>query len=557
MFRAYVIVRFLILCTVFCTFPCQAHFESSEHLQCLFVLSENRARLYWGEFNAGDIELYTNAFSNASAIKAFGDEIPLFECPDADIERTYYFRWWTYRKHLRQTKDGKGWVVTEFLPEVGWAGLENTISCPLGHHIREGRWIRDSRYLDSYIDFMLTKGTLNGPRAYASWPAWASLERAKVTGDYAFVTGRLSAYVENYEAWEKGWTMEGLSLKLVENKQGAKGVEIKAGYRTDRGLFDFAGDREGSEFALSADGARPLVNSAMWSEATSIAKIARRAGDAEMAERFVRKAADLEKAIKTKLWNVDRQFFTALSVDGEQDDVCELHGYSPFYFGMELKGFEAAWKLLMGDEGFFAPFGLTFPTRNTPGFDVSRDLSRHECLWNGPSWPYATSVALTALYETLQGGVEVPVTGADFVKLVKQYAAQQVLKRPDGRVVPWIDENLDPFTGEWIARRHMIEWDRQGIRKMKYRERGKDYNHSTFCDLVIAGLCGFVPQADGSLVVKPLAPEEWDWWCIDGIRYQGHDVTILFDRDGTRYGRGKGLLVMKDGNPAKIGSRIK
>ena len=109
--------------------------------------------------------------------------------------------------------------------------------------------------------------------------------------------------------------------------------------------------------------------------------------------------------------------------------------------------------------------------------------------------------------------------GEDFAALVKQYAAQQVRTLPDGRKVPWIDENLDPFTGEWLARKIMIDWDAKGIRKLAYRERGKDYNHSTFCDLVIAGLCGIVPQADGSIVVKPLAPAAWDWWCVDGVRY--------------------------------------
>ena len=64
---------------------------------------------------------------------------------------------------------------------------------------------------------------------------------------------------------------------------------------------------------------------------------------------------------------------------------------------------------------------------------------------------------------------------------------------------------------------------------------------------MIAGLCGVVPQADGAIVVKPLAPAAWDWWCVDGVRYHGHDLTVLFDRDGTRYGRGKGLVVLVDG----------
>jgi len=517
------------------------------------VLGEELVRRRFDRFNLDDDELYANAFKNKQAQCSIGHEIPLFECPDEDIERTYYFRWWTYRKHLRRIKDGEGWVVTEFLPDVSWAGAENTIACPFGHHVREGRWIRNPVYLDSYIGFMVEKGTVNGPRAYLSWPAWSALERAKVTGDFAFLERNLPNFVRNYEAWEKGWTAMGLSLRDVKDASDYKGPKVKTGFRPERGLFDFVGTREGSEFALSSDGARPMVNAAMWAEATAIAEIARRAGKADLQARFARLAADLEKNIKDRLWNRDKRFFTVLSVDGKIDDVCELHGYAPFYFGMDMKGYESAWMPLTDEQGFKAPKGLSFPARNTPGFDLSVDLKRHECLWNGPSWPYATSIALTALYESLQRGDTLPVGAADFAALVRQYAAQQVQMRSDGHVVPWIDENLDPMTGEWIARRHMIEWDRQGIRKMKYRERGKDYNHSTFCDLVIAGLCGFVPKADGTFDVKPLAPAAWDWWCVDGIRFRDKDVTVLFDRDGTRYRKGKGLVVLVDGKPVPCG----
>ena len=515
------------------------------------TIALSRVEEWFCRFYADDEELYRNEFPNEKAFEAFGRQIPRFECPDVDIERTYYFRWWTYRKHIRRVKDGAGWVVTEFLPDVSWAGAENTISCPFGHHVREGRWIRNSEYLDGYIDFMLKKGTINGPRAYLNWPAWSALERAKVTGELRFVRDRLDGFVRNFDVWCKGWMVKSLSLAQVENRQGAKGVPLKTGFREDRGLFDFAGDREGSEFALSQDGARPFANAAMWAEAAAISEIARGAGRNAVAERFSKATSRLEKRIKARLWNPRKEFFTTLSVAGEQDDVCELNGYAPFYFGMKLNGFENAWKRIVDERGFFAPVGLTFPTRDTPGFDVSIDLIRHECLWNGPSWPYATSIALTALYESLQCGLDMPIDASDFAKLVKQYAAQHRRVREDGRIVPWIDENLDPFTGEWIARRHMIEWDAKGIRKLSYRERGKDYNHSTFCDLVIAGLCGFIPQASGDIVVKPLAPKEWAWWCVDGIRYHGHDVTVLFDRDGRRYGKGQGLVVLKDGEPAK------
>ena len=79
------------------------------------------------------------------------DNVPFFECPDKSFEQIYYFRWWTFRKHLKQTPDG--FVFTEFLDKVGHSGKHNTISCALGHHIYEGSWLRDQRYIDEYARF--------------------------------------------------------------------------------------------------------------------------------------------------------------------------------------------------------------------------------------------------------------------------------------------------------------------------------------------------------------------------------------------------------------------
>ena len=63
--------------------------------------------------------------------------IPLVELSDPTIEQIYYFRWHTYCKHLK--KSPFGWVVTEFLPDVPWAGKHNTISCAAGHHFNVPR----------------------------------------------------------------------------------------------------------------------------------------------------------------------------------------------------------------------------------------------------------------------------------------------------------------------------------------------------------------------------------------------------------------------------------
>lgn len=482
----------------------------------------------WFErFRADDEEIYTNSICNAEATQWALESIPRFECPDRDIERTYYFRWWTYRKHLKKTKDG--WVVTEFLPRVRWAGPENTISCPLNHHIMEGRWLRNGKYLDDYIAFMMHKGFVNGPRCYASAPAAAALERAKVTGDFDFVKSLENDFVHNCEVWEKGWNTK---------------YSFFIGFRPERGLYDTFDSQEGTEMSLSRHGARPMVNSMRWADLKAVAQIARMAGDGNTANRFEAKAAVLEKTIKAKLWNREKKFFTTLAVDGNRPgEVCELHGYAPFYYDMPLGGYGEAWaKLMDAKTGFSAaPKGLTFPARDAPQF---REIPlRSGCRWDGPCWPYATSIALTALYKTLQNGANEHVSSADFVKLLSQYAVQHRLVREDGKTVSWIDENLDAWTGEWLVRGILQEKSRSSGRPSDTPERGKDYNHSTFCDLVIAGLCGIRPSDDGRLAVKPLAPAAWDWWCIDGVLFHGRNVTVAFDRYGTHYGIGKGLVM--------------
>ena len=56
---------------------------------------------------------------------------------------------------------------------------------------------------------------------------------------------------------------------------------------------------------------------------------------------------------------------------------------------------------------------------------------------------------------------------------------------------------------------------------------------------------------DGSLVIEPLIPEgKWDYFCLDGIECAGRNVVVLYDKDGSRYGKGTGFRVFVDGKEA-------
>ena len=494
-------------------------------------------RMYVDRFNADDVEHHTNAIPNSKAFDFLNENIPLLECPDKEIERAYYFRWWTFRRHLKLTP--KGYVVTEFLPDVGWAGAYNTINCAAGHHIMEGRWLRDRRYISDYSRFWFTDGTMSGKRAYVCWPAHAILAAARVSGDLEVVKSLLDPMVRNWRTWAEGWERKAYVDRCLYPDRPA--VMFPMGQKAN-GLFASTDDREGSENSLSGDGCRPLVNSAMWGDAHAIAEIARLAGCEDVASEFEEKASELERNMKTQLWNGQRGFFTTRSLEGVHKDVRELFGYSPWYFNMPLKGFGTAWSWIMDTKGFLAPCGLTNPEQTAPGFVMGYDANRSACRRDGPSWPYDTSLVLTALANALRSGDGLPVDSRDYLVLLHQYAAAHVIHRPDGRAVSWIDEDWDPFTGEWVARTIYR------IKKMHRRyHRGKDYNHSSFCDLVISGLCGIVPHIGNRLEIRPLASRHWRYFKLSNLLYHARNVTVVWDRTGEYYKAGKGFAVFVDG----------
>jgi hypothetical protein len=492
-------------------------------------------------FNADDRGLQ-GWIPNEEALSFLEKNVPRFHCPDTELERTYYFRWWTYRKHVRKTEEG--FVVTEFLPEVPWARRHNTINCPAGHHFREGRWLHDRKILSDYARFYFGGG--GKPRQYSFWAADSILRFCQVTGDHALGLELLDPLVENYRAWEKG--------RLC-----------------DDGLFWQIDDRDGMEASIGGTGKRPTINSYMCGDAKAIAILAGMADRGELQREFAARAGELKRLINQRLWCAEHEFFKTIPYApqhrqglhrgatcdfGPWVDVRELHGYTPWYFHIPEPGssHQAAWEQLMDPRGFRAPYGPTTAEQRHPRFRLSYE--GHECQWNGPSWPFATSVTLTAMAHLLQDYPgPLPVGRDDYLEVLRSYARSQRRETEDGREVCWIDENLHPHNGDWIARTRLIqkrEEARKSGRKMdpgkKIEERGKDYNHSTFCDLVISGLMGLQTRCDDELRIRPLIPrEEWDWCLLEDILYHGHRLTLQWDRDGTKFGRGKGFRVYADG----------
>ncbi|MCQ2179112.1 MAG: hypothetical protein MJY91_03285 [Bacteroidales bacterium] len=487
-----------------------------------FIDGDSIISSYVTEFNSDDDEVYGQTFRNIAAEQFLRDNVPALDCPDKELEKTYYFRWWTFRKHVKSTPDG--YVITEFLPDVPWAGKYNAINCPACHHYAEGRWLRNTEYLNDYARFWLSDGAT--PRAYSFPIADATLKLYSVHGDMDLIRDTYEGLKDIYAAWESD-------------------------HRDPNGLFWQVDGNDGMEVSISgsmspdAKGYRATINSYMYADAMALSVMAEMLGRSLDVTVYKEKAEEIRKLMDEYLWDEEACFYKVIPRNGrmEKSPAREEHGYVPWVFDIPDESKSGAWLQLKDEQGFKAPYGPTTAERRAAGFKVVYE--GHECQWNGPSWPFATSQTLTGLASYLRRFGEGVMTKEDYYETLCTFSNSHRRINEEGRKICWIDENLNPFTGEWMARKMLIE------RGSVIKERGKDYNHSSFCDLVISGLIGLQPQPDGTLFIEPLIPEgKWSYFCLDGIVCMGRKIAVMYDRDGTRYGRGKGFFVFVDGKEA-------
>ena len=85
-----------------------------------FILNTDKLKSYVTYFNSIDTEAVKNYVPNKDAFVWLAKNIPLFDSPDTTLERMYYYRWWSFRKHLVKTPDG--YVFTEFITHMKHAG---------------------------------------------------------------------------------------------------------------------------------------------------------------------------------------------------------------------------------------------------------------------------------------------------------------------------------------------------------------------------------------------------------------------------------------------------
>ncbi len=456
------------------------------------------------------------------------ENIPWFESSDKRFEEMYYFRWYSAQKHLETTERGR--LVNEFLKPVKWAGYGQTIVDASPHHMRDLRWLRHDTAAEDYARFWSTEP--QAARDYSVALASSVLAVEAVRGNRSLLSEERPFLERNYSEWERT-------------------------HQDSNGLFWSIDTRDGMEVSISGDGYRPTLNSYMYGDAKALALIESLDGNTEREKEYLAKAAKLRELVLTQLWNSKDQFFEVQSpardsgiraekkfkdngTSLQMANVRELIGYAPWYFDLPSTEHVIAWKQVADKQGFAAPYGPLTAERRSPRFRYPND---DQCQWNGPTWAFATTQALTGLGNLLNGEPQQAIGRAEYYRLFETYVHGEHMQLQDGQVIPWIDEAEDGETGEWITKRVLAE------RHSPLVGRGSYYNHSGFADPLITGLVGIRPSVDDTLVINPLVPTgTWTYFALQDVPYHHRLLTITYDADGKRYPRG--LRVYIDGKLA-------
>lgn len=301
----------------------------------------------------------------------YKDNIPFVDTPDDAIDAVYYYRWSTYKRALRYTVPGTGYVSTEYDEPVwyagnGWGGgneAHSALPDAAGYHVQDGRWLRNREYAGDYLNFWLRGGGNFSVRNYSEWLTSAAYQRYLVTGDTEELKAYLPQFIALYKKWDSNFTdnitVNGTATTddLYQQTPLADATEY-----TETSMHS-------SDWFGGGAGYRPTINAYMFSAAQAISKIAKMAGEDRISTEYAEKAVALKAAVQNSLWDPQRQFFMQVyntndsngSLKQTRTTWREAMGFAPWAFNLpdpDAK-YAAAWKHLTDPQRFGAPYGPT------------------------------------------------------------------------------------------------------------------------------------------------------------------------------------------------------
>ncbi|MBM3291043.1 MAG: hypothetical protein FJY92_12915 [Candidatus Hydrogenedentes bacterium] len=258
----------------------------------------------------------------------------------------------------------------------------------------------------------------------------------------------------------------------------------------------------------------------VYGNARNLARVLDAIGDAPGAQKYDAIADKIRGAVENAMWDANTNFFYSVEpATGKMAMVKEVIGVYPFYFSMfgpdDGRPYLAAWKSMIDPNEFWTAWPVASASKLCKAYsqDVNFNGKRvGGCMWNGPTWPHANSLVMSAMAATMREFPDSPLNADKLYELFKSFTMAQF--KGQDLAFPWTGEYYNGDSGEW-------------------RTEQRDYNHSTYIDVLIADIAGLRPRNDDVIKLHPLIAAQMPPFVIDGIRYHNRDISILWSpKDG-------------------------
>lgn len=448
----------------------------------------------------------------------FAENVPYFDSSDFGFKKMWYYRWWIVRFHLLEadTPDLRGYAFYE-----GKMGFDNVIGFAVPLQVKELSYLRDPRFAlsqiaNSYRNLSKNGAVLDPPgspywnETYSHWIAAAVAELNRVQPIPASTLRELlPAMAGDVRAWLSAYDSDGDFLPERREPR-------VTGYDLDILSYWYFNDVKLDLRVNPPPLERVDFASFVYANAAAVSELAAVAGDKGLAAEFEQLAGKVREAVLANLWDDDSRFFYPRRVDNHaRIPIRELHGFFPI---TNLLVPDRS-KYLAALERFVDP--NEFWSRYPPVITSLKHYQEWTWEMDGLSRniaPHPISMGARTLLQAIKHYDQSTVTADHFMDLMTAY---------NSLVYPGVHPR-DPY---WRPNVHEYysKWEpHANTPQPKPSDISHDF-HSMFCALVVEGAVGLTPRADEKIEIQPLA-RRWTYFLLDGLRYHGHDLTIVWDK---------------------------
>lgn len=454
------------------------------------------------------------------------DDLPDFSCSDAFMERCWWYRFYILRKnmavpdrgYLKHTVfyEGRAHALPKSKLIAGLWEFSRLIPLSTPLCMTDMRWSRKDGIVEdgfrSLIDsvnadgaFSVTSIDSNG-KEYTNYSSWALYLYSLLNWNEDFIREVLPAFKRDV-------------LSVYERHRGAHDhlqicyTHALTGKEYQPSYWFFTNQCFPAKVRGTTEGYTPLkrVDSSIYTylNMRGLQKLCEKIGN-EDAQAFGQCADSIRTEVLQKMWDETSGFFYDLHhITDQKAYVKNIVGCYPLWADITDDKHLRAFDYLLSESYFALGSGFASTAADCPVFSASGGWKgdyfkgRDGCLWNGPSWPYTTCIALDALAK--QSKRHAHVYDAEFGKLLKQYT-------------------LEHFTGGDAEKPYLVEFYNAISGEPLSDE--PDYNHSYYIDLIVRHVAGIEPE-EGGFVFHP-ADAGLAHFALKNIRVQNHTVDVYY-----------------------------